>query len=191
MISKSELDIWPVQWLGLHRNYLVDGEMDVLAALLRGVGAETVAEFGCRDGRTARVLMQNVPSIMRYIGVDVPMSYQPGLSHQRSEMVTSPGILAQHIPQFELMIREHGTFDLTPADLGTLDAVFIDGDHSEEVVSFDSVLARTVVRTGGVIIWHDAQNGAVEVRRVLDRLIAEYWPIQNIEGTWLAAMWKE
>jgi len=42
------------------------------------------------------------------------------------------------------------------------------------------------VRPGGIIIWHDATNDAVEVRRVLDRLRAQGWPIETVPNTWLA-----
>ena len=186
-VSKSELDyLWPINWLGLHQQYLQQGEMDCIAALLRMVEAKSVLEIGCRDGRTARVLLHNVSALQRYIGVDVPMEYVPALAHQRAEMVGNPGNLATADPRFELVIRERGSLDLGPQDLPVVDAAFIDGDHSEKAVAYDSALARAVVRQGGVIIWHDAFNGAVEVVRVLDRLCDEGWPIKVIEGTWLA-----
>jgi hypothetical protein len=51
----------------------------------------------------------------------------------------------------------------------------------------DSRTARALVRQGGVIVWHDYRNGAVEVTPVLDRLAAdEGWPLLHVEGTWLA-----
>ena len=170
----------------MHRGYLVGGEMEVIVELLRGIDARTMIEIGCRDGRTARVLLHNVLSLDRYVGIDVPLSYRPALQHQRSEMVPSPGFLAANDPRFELIIRERGSLDLVPRDLPPCDAIFIDGDHSEEAVSHDSDLAEAVVRPGGIIIWHDATNDAVEVRRVLDRLRAQGWPIETVPNTWLA-----
>jgi len=190
-IPKSELNIVPVNWLGLHHQYLNDGEMELIAALVSG--AQSMLEIGCRDGRTARVLLHNVPSLHRYIGVDVPPSYQPALAHQRSEMVSHPGHLALADPRFEVIVRENGSLDLTPQhfaafDYEPFDAAFIDGDHSEDVVMHDSLLAREIVRKGGVIVWHDYFNGAVEVHRVLDDLQRQDWPLKHIEGTWLAFM---
>jgi predicted O-methyltransferase YrrM len=182
--EKSEFELRPVNWFGLHHNYLVDGEMEILAALLRG--ARTMVEIGCRDGRTARVLLHNVMSLERYIGIDVPPTYQPVLLHQLNEMVIDPGHHAAGDPRFELIIRERGSLDLGPQDLPPCDAVFIDGDHSESVVAHDSQLARAIVQPGGVIIWHDAFNGAVDVMRVLEQLANEGWPIKSIAGTWLA-----
>jgi predicted O-methyltransferase YrrM len=183
-IAKADIGNFPVNWLGLHHNYLIDGEMEVIAALLRG--ARTMVEIGCRDGRTARVLLHNVHSLEHYIGIDVFMSYEPALTHQRAEMVAEPGHLAISDPRFDLILRERGSLDIGPQDLPPCDAVFIDGDHSEKVVAHDSELARAIVQPGGIIIWHDAFNGAVDVMRVLERLASEGWPIKSIAGTWLA-----
>ena len=175
-----------IDWLGLHREYLRPGEMEIIVDLVRSVDAKDMLEIGCRDGRTARVLLTNVRSLRRYIGVDVPMSYQPALEHQRREMVPRPGFLAATDGRFELIIREHGSLDLTPDELPDFDAVFIDGDHSEAAVLHDSQLAAAIVRPQGIIIWHDANNGSVEVTQVLDHLRAQNWPIETVEGTWLA-----
>jgi predicted O-methyltransferase YrrM len=185
-ISKTELDPWPVNWLGLHREYLQPGEMEIIVALVRSIKATSMIEFGCRDGRTAKILLHNAPMLERYIGLDVPMSYQPILAHQRSEMVAQPGFFARDDPRFELVIRPRGSLDLKADDLPLVDAAFIDGDHSESVVAHDSDLASAIVKPGGLIIWHDYFNGAVEVQRVLDRLASLGWPIQTIDGTWLA-----
>jgi len=184
---KSELDyLWPVDWLGLHQQYLNSGEMEILAALLRQVEAKSVVEIGCRDGRTARVLLHNVTALQRYVGVDVPMSYVPTLDHQRSEMVHEPGALAFVDPRFELVLRENGSLDLMPTEFGPIDAVFIDGDHSERVVEHDSRMAYAFAQK--LIVWHDYhENPVVEIKPVLDRLHdKEEWPIKRIEGTWLA-----
>ena len=186
LVRKTELEfLWPINWLGLHQQYLNAGEMDVIAALLRMVEAKSVVEVGCRDGRTARVLLHNVSSLQRYVGIDVPLSYQPPLLHQRAEMVADPGVLATADPRFELIIRERGSQDLMPSELPPVDAMFIDGDHSERAVDWDSRLADAIAQK--LTLWHDYTNVAVEVQRVLERLHEkEGWPIKHIEGTWLA-----
>jgi predicted O-methyltransferase YrrM len=162
--------------------------MEIIAALLRDVEAKSCLEFGCRDGRTARVLLHNVSSLERYVGVDVPMSYEPQLEHQFAEMHSQPGILAARDPRFELMILEHGTLDLEPQSFKeSFDACYIDGDHSERVVLHDSMLAGALVKPGGVIVWHDYHEGQhVEVRLVIDKLVDKGWPIKQVSGTWLA-----
>jgi len=186
--SAAELSyLWPINWLGLHRQYLNPGEMEVIAALLRQVAAQSMLEIGCRDGRTARVLLSNVTSLKRYVGVDVPMTYEPGLAMQRAEMVPDPGALVVDDPRFKLIVRTHGSLDLRVGDMEQVDACFIDGDHSEEVVYRDSFRALTLVRNGGVIIWHDyTSNYLDDVTKTLNRLKKEGWPIQHVAGTWLA-----
>lgn len=186
VVAKAEFNAVPVNWLGLHHQYLNEGEMEVIVALLRQVCAESMVEFGCRDGRTARVLLHNVPTLHRYIGVDVPMSYEPALAHQRAEMYPHPGALAVDDPRFHLIVRPHGSLDIKAGEFEQVDACFIDGDHSEDVVYHDSYRALTLVRNGGIILWHDYFNGAVDVKRALDKLYREKWPIKSVEGTWLA-----
>ena len=175
-----------IDWLGLHREYLMAGEMEIIAGMLCNIEARGMIEIGCRDGRTARVLLHNVPSLDWYIGIDVPMSYAPTLPLQRGETVSRPGALAMDDPRFEVIISERGSLDLGPPDLPFCDAIFIDGDHSEQAVVHDSELARMIMRPNGLIIWHDAGNPSVEVTGVLNRLRKRGWPIETVPNTWLA-----
>jgi predicted O-methyltransferase YrrM len=184
-IDRRELDTRPIDWLGLHKMYLNPGEMEIIAALVHG--AEIMIEFGCRDGRTAAVLLHNVPTLERYIGIDVPMTYEPGLPEQKLEMVLHPGEHAFTDPRFDLILYGHGTLDMTAEELPACDAVFIDGDHSERVVANDCELANAIVRPGGIIIWHDYSSHHLSgVTNVLHRLANNGWPIVAVQGTWLA-----
>jgi len=191
MVESVELPVQPIQWLGLPRDYLQPGEMEALVALVRSIKAESMVEFGCRNGRTARVLLHNVATLNRYIGVDVPWGYRPGLPQQRAEMVMRPGWLMRKDPRFELVLPDRGTLDLEPQDFQPVDAVFIDGDHSQRVVAHDSRLAQAIVRPGGLVVWHDYLNQDVnDVTLVIDELIGNGWPIRVVTGTWLAFMHK-
>jgi len=166
--------------------YLSRHETAILVDLIQSVLPKVMIEFGCNIGLTARTILECVPSIETYIGVDVPFSHEPELSCQRSEIPYTAGLMVAKDPRFWLLVREGGSLALTPSDLELCDAVFIDGDHSERVVSHDSYLARALTRPGGIIVWHDNGNPAVEVTQALDRLRNEGWPIQSVDGTWLA-----
>lgn len=170
---------------GLPKRYVHEGELDCLVHLLHG--ARTVVEFGCNSGRTAAAILRNVPTVERYIGVDVPVGYRPACRVQRSEIPQIPGELALADSRFELVLSERGSFELTPADLPKCDAVFIDGDHSEAGVLNDYALAKAIVRPGGIIVFHD-DNGlrTVDVSRVLDGLCDGGAEITHVAGTWLA-----
>lgn len=172
---------------GLPERYVWPGELDVLIHLVRSVNARTVVEFGCNNGRTAAAILRNVPSVERYVGVDVPAGYGFACKVQSHEVPRVPGELALDDKRFELMLRKRGTFDLSPKDLPECDLVFIDADHSEAAVRHDRELARAVVRPGGLIVYHD-DNGlsVVDVSRVLDDLHDGGADIRHVAGTWLA-----
>jgi predicted O-methyltransferase YrrM len=181
---QSELDVRPINWLGLHRDYQNVGEMEVLATLARSL--ESMLEIGCRDGRTAKLMLHNVPTLERYVGVDLEPGYEPPLACQRSEIVDEPGKLALADPRFELLLRPRGSLDLVAAGFKQkFDICYIDGDHSAAAVRHDSELALAVTRVGGLIVWHDHGNAAVEVTGVLEALAVNL-PIRWIERTWFA-----
>lgn len=184
-IDRSELSLEPI-WT--YNPYLNNSETAILVALTKSVQPKVMIEFGCQAGRTARTLLDQVSSLETYIGVDVPFDHDPVLPCQRSEISFNPGLYAADDPRFYLLVRERGSFGLESLDLEPCDAAFIDGDHSEQVVRHDSLLARRLVRPGGIIIWHDFGNPVVEVTQVLSELSDQGWPIQNVSGTWLAFM---
>jgi hypothetical protein len=132
---------------------------------------------------TARRVLDHVPSLERYIGIDVPSYFRTFLECQRTEVVPLPGSYAEDARFF---LHVSASQLLGVADLEVCDAVFIDGDHSRDAVLHDSRLARRLIRRGGVIVWHDFGNPAVEVTGVIEQLIREGWPIDAVDGSWIA-----
>lgn len=185
-IDRSQLDLRPIDWSGLGRRFMNEGELEVLVALLRPVAPEVVIEVGVNEGRTAKCLLRELPSIGRYWGIDVPRSCRPTLALQRHEVPQQPGAQALDNARFRLLLARRGTFDLGPGELPRADAIFIDGDHSADAVARDSRDALVNVRPGGIVVWHD-YNDIVGVKPVLDRLAAEEGlDIRHVAGTWLA-----
>ena len=184
IITQSTLAIKPVDWGGLPETYLNKGELEIIVALVRG--ARVMVEIGLAAGRTAKAVLRETPSIEQYIGIDTEADYRPKLESQWDERPDEPGYLAMDDPRFERWLLLRGSLDLVADDFPPVDAVFIDGDHSSEVVRHDSDLARAIVQPGGVIIWHDYHNAGVEVTRVLDLDWHRGCDIRHIEGTWLA-----
>jgi predicted O-methyltransferase YrrM len=158
-----------------------------LVALLRSVRPRTMLEIGCNEGWTSALILENVPSLTNYFGVDVPPEYRTSLSVQQTEIPARPGEIAEADPRFELILRPRGSLDLAVGDLPCCDAVFIDGDHGREAVLSDSALALAALRVGGIVIWHDfdpsLSNGVVEA---LNELSAGGLQISHVAGTWLA-----
>lgn len=191
-VDPSTLDVRPLDWSGIpeeHRaRFLNPGEPEVLAALVRSVRPRSMIEFGCQNGRTARLLLDNVPTLRRYLGVDVPFGYVTEKEVQRGEVPERPGELAFADSRFRLMLAGRGSADLLSEDIGGMDVAFIDGDHSFTGVMHDHDLAASCVRKGGIIIYHDYHNlGTVDVADYLHGFDASSG-IQHVAGTWFAFM---
>jgi predicted O-methyltransferase YrrM len=164
------------------------GELEALIGLIKTVEApRSIVEFGVNEGRTAKAILREIPSIRSYVGVDVVADYIPSKVVQRNEVPARPGHLVANDKRFSLIVRPRGSLDLTAADLPAADVVFIDGDHGREAVTHDSTLARAIVRSGGLIVWHDFHDlGTVDVRDVLHEFADMGQTITHVAGTWLA-----
>ena len=160
------------------RKYMHAGEQDVLIALISTIKPRTMIEIGVNEGITALAVLENVPSIERYIGIDVDSSYEFEIPAQRIERPGIPGVMVLDNPKFQLRLR--GGEMPTEADV-----VFIDGDHGKRAVEADSIWATEIVTHGGLIIWHDYGNPTVEVTGVLNRLDDHHRELYHVEGTWL------
>jgi predicted O-methyltransferase YrrM len=181
LVSKSKFNLPAYQTV---RQYMNPGEQEVLLELIDGVQPRFVVEIGVNTGITARAVLQNIPTISRYVGVDVYPDYQFELPAQRTERPIDPGSWVRNDPRFELMLRGNDESQLFFSE--PVDVVFIDGDHGREAVWRDSRAATVLVERGGMIIWHDYANPAVEVTGVLDELHASGRNLYAVEGTWLA-----
>lgn len=174
---------------GLPKEYMNPGELETLITLVRSVKPRVMIEVGCNSGRTAKAILRNVPSLERYVGIDVPPSYEFARSVQRREVPARPGELALDDPRFMLVLARRGTFDLDEDCLPACDVVFIDGDHGAEAVRSDHELAQSLLwRPDGLIIHHDDHDEpTVDVRATLDAMHDPAAPpISHVLGTWLA-----
>jgi predicted O-methyltransferase YrrM len=174
-ITKAELGV-----IGCTvRQYMQPGEQEVLIALIKPFEPRTMVEIGVNIGITAKAVLRHVGSIHHYYGINLDQDYQFELPAQKIERPVHPGLLVKNDPRFKLLLRG----DELP--LGA-DVVFIDGDHGRHAVLEDTRWAGGITRPGGLIIWHDYGNPAVEVTGVLNKLAAIGRDIRHVSGTWLA-----
>lgn len=186
-LDRNQLELPRLDLAALGTRFLNPGELECIVALMRTVKPRAVLETGVNTGRTAKVILANVPGIGSYVGVDVLPGYVTAKEVQRKEVPEDAGVLVKNDKRVLLLIQKHGSHDLSPEDIGPIDAAFIDGDHSLRGVFQDTWLAVSNIRPGGIIIWHDFHDlGTVDVRPALEGLSKVGWPIQFVVGTWLA-----
>jgi predicted O-methyltransferase YrrM len=185
--TASDLGAVPVK--GPFSHYLNAHETAILVALVNSVSPRVMIEFGCNQGITAKRLLDNVPSLEKYIGIDVVADHVPTLKCQSSEVPIVAGHHAASDDRFSVYLAPSIT--IGAEQLEPCDAIFIDGDHSDAAVTHESHLAKKLVRPGGIICWHDYGNSAVEVTQVLNRLCGKGWPINRVEHSWLAFMRRQ
>lgn len=176
-----------INWDGLTKQYFNPGELETLCHLVKSVNPTTMIEFGVNSGRTAKAILREVPSLTEYVGVDVLPGYVTAMPVQRREVPLAAGHMVKNDKRVRLIVTKDGSHGLQPEDLPRADVVFIDGDHSRAGVEKDTHLARSVIKKGGLIIWHDYNDtGRVDVREVLHEYRDAGSDIIHVTGTWLA-----
>ncbi len=146
-------------------------DIDVLLAFSQTFHPRTVVEIGIQRGTTAQAILARAPWISSYIGVDITPESLPTLAVQHDEVPARAGELVASDPRVTVRVSPQGSRDLGSDDLPPADLIFIDGDHSEAGVLYDTELARRIVRPGGIICWHDYGNSLVPaVTQVIDGL---------------------
>ncbi|MDM5224294.1 class I SAM-dependent methyltransferase [Peribacillus sp. NJ11] len=167
--------------------YYTSSDVEALIAFSRTFYPKTVIEIGIQQGATAKCILDNSPWIEKYVGIDVIPTHITTLAIQRGEVPQIAGERVKDDSRVELIVKPNGSRDVQPSDLPAADLIFIDGDHSKVGVLLDTILARQVIRQGGIICWHDYRNHLVpDVTAVIDSLnIKEGDHICLIENTML------
>jgi predicted O-methyltransferase YrrM len=149
-------------------------------------------EVGTFDGNTALNLALNLGAEGRVVTIDLPPEGDPGAG-QGADSLYAGGRPANFVRrQYEghpAAGRIHQVFgDSARLDWssigGPFDLAFIDGDHSASYVASDTRNALSVLRPGGIVLWHDYDWRSVA--GVLDRAAARGVPVRWIGGTRLA-----
>lgn len=188
-VAMSSLNLPKLNLAGLPTRYMNPNELEVIVALMRSAKPKRVLETGINTGRTAKVILDNVPGIESYVGVDVLPGYVTEKEVQRNEVPAVPGEMVGTDPRVRLLVSKDGSHDLSAADIGPIDAAFVDGDHSTRGLVQDTRLILENISPGGMVIWHDDHGmPTVDVRAVLECLSSFGWRIEHVTGTWVSYM---
>jgi len=137
-------------------------ECAALAALTQLVEAKHIFEFGTYKGVSTTQLALNVTEGGMVYTLDLPEdhpAYALPIPRPEERQIAAEGGKGILIPR-DLLDRvtflsaDSATFDQTPY-VGKIDFVFVDAAHSYEYVKNDTEKGWNMLRSGGILAWHD------------------------------------
>jgi len=159
-----------------------------LIAIMAELGYKEGAEIGVCVGKFSEVLCQGIPGL-HLTGVDPWTEYQVH-SQARCDRRYAEAV-ARLAPHNVTIVKETSLrASLDVAD-GSLDFVYIDGDHRFEAVLLDILLWEPKVRVGGMVAGHDWyafwQSGVVQavLAYTQGRNIGAWYITKDREPSWL------
>lgn len=156
------------------------GHRSILIDLIEGEGGGKFAEIGVERGKTCKTLLRYCGDIItEYWAIDpwtiVTSGKRQDWSQERWDNTYSGVLkLMDDYPQLRVL-RMPSVKGAVLAKYEGLkfDIVFIDGDHSYEMVRADILCWKSLVRKGGLLTGHDYSSRYVEVVRAVDELLGK------------------
>lgn len=170
-------------------------ESVMLLKLVRAIKPDFIFEFGTFDGRTTRLVLEDLPDNgnqnPRIYTLDLPdtegvvfqgddklLAEKALLSTRKYNLSPKKGMVKQ-------ILQDSMTFDPTPY-AGKFDFIFVDANHEYDYVKKDT--ENSLHMLGGernCIVWHDYGNPQFpELTRYLESL-ADDLELYHIQGTML------
>ena len=145
------------------------------------------AEVGVASGKNARLMFQTIPDLHMTL-VDPWQAYQ----RYKQDLCDWRYEKAMRIldPYNKTILRMPSIEAAPQVEDGSLDFVYIDGDHRFDAVMLDIILWAPKVRTGGIVAGHDyyefSQAGVVDAVRAYTRAhrINRWYITQEKEASW-------
>lgn len=165
-------------------------EFTVLLLLLKRANARKVFEFGTFKGVSVTHFALNLPPESEIYTLDLPENAPATRfvieDRAQAAIAAEPGkgtlVPAALRPRIKFLQQDSATFDETPF-IGKMDFIFVDGAHNYVYVKNDSEKAWRMLRSGGILAWHDCRPQDPDVVRFL--LESPYKPAR-IAGTTVA-----
>ena len=129
------------------------GEVCALIERLREASPVTAGEIGVRDGGNSLLFIHALPSLQRYLGMDLQVRNRAKLRYLARDGMKAGFMDADsHHPCTPVKVERWLGGQL-------FDLLFIDGDHRYEGVRRDFLDYGRLVRPGGLIAFHDICGG--------------------------------
>lgn len=149
-------------------------------SLVRMINEEksiVVAEVGVYRCMTAKILLENCPSIKTYYMVDQWHPFGNGdkeagcpVGEEWEEDYRKAVDLCMKYSGVATIIREDSAYAAQYFDDHSLDFVFVDADHSYQGVLRDLLAWKNKVRSGGILAGHDYYIAWPGVMQAVDEL---------------------
>lgn len=169
-------------------------ELNCILMGLSHVGAKKIVEVGTFDGNTTLNMAANVGEEGQVVTLDLPLEDQePNLELKIDSAlrnVTDRQIVGEQFLERPEKSRIKQVFGdsgkLNWSELGgPFDMAFIDGCHAYEYVKSDTENALSVVKPGGLIMWHDYAE-MEDVSRAVDEFKGRFDHLCALQGTRIA-----
>lgn len=151
-----EVDAWPHSYLP---------GLDFVPYIKRLGEKVTGIEVGVAKGETSAYLLDKCPNIEKLFGVDPYLPYEDWcrfIDEKEINLQESIAIdnLKSYMDRFEFMktTSEEAIKSFAP---GSVDYVFIDGDHSYDQTLADLKMYYPLIRSGGILFGHDINLSSV------------------------------
>ncbi len=145
-IGQVKVPLGAVNEVTLHPNKV---DMLYVCAVAHHKGARRAFEFGTYMGRTTYHLAKTSPE-MEVTTLSISPDKDPLFGPFLGKFFKGRPEAAR----IKLLLQDSRDFDPAPYK-GMFDVVFVDGDHSYELVKNDTLKAFQLLKKGGVILWHD------------------------------------
>lgn len=147
-------------------------ERELLWLAYQASQCRTIVEFGSFHGRSTRALADNIQDGGTIWAVDPWSGTYPGVEPQINTFCMPEFIwnLNDHIITGRVVpIRGYSQNFNSPF---LVDMIFIDGDHRYHSVVRDIIVARELVKSGGIISGHDYDDEFPGVKEAVDKMLS-------------------
>lgn len=173
-------------------------ELKVISNLVKKWNPRRIFEIGTFQGRTTLNMALNSSTDAEIITLDLPaeelastkMDIEKGeVRYVKKEVSGERFIGHPAASKIRQVFGDSASFDFAEYR-NSVDVAFIDGSHAYEYVLNDSEKVFTIMRDGGLIIWHDYTNwpGVWTALNELYEKDARFNGIRHIGGTSIAIL---
>ena len=151
-----------------------------LVSIINEHGYRLGVELGVKCGDTLAHILKECQNVSM-IGVDLWQAAPGYESWDHDDNMSQAAAVADAYPGRLTLMREC-TWDAAGSfEDGSLDFVFVDGDHRTESVLRDIAAWRPKIRPGGMLCGHDV--GWPSVRAAIEQAVPDYTPVGH-DGCW-------